>query len=280
MKGVRVCVKNGAMVKDIWDEISMYNLASFKNIIICVGGNDSSSRTEASSFEEKYDELLGFIKAANDTCNIYVCKVVPRGDVDGTDINSSIERVANDWRMYQVKTIESTYQLFFGPDGLPCTRYFSRDGIHMSQSGTKRVIDAINRHVSIVHDFQSCVLHHEDQRRNNTGDQRINGIGDKRRIGGGDQRRNGIGDQRRYGIGDQRRNGTGDQRRNSGGDQRRNGNKNGMRGPGYGQYRGGPVSSGRNNLDGRSNEHRANRGRVCFACSMPGHIVAECWFTQ
>ena len=87
MKGVRVCVKNGAMVKDIWDEISMYNLASFKNIIICVGGNDSSSRTEASSFEEKYDELLGFIKAANDTCNIYVCKVVPRGDVDVTDIN-------------------------------------------------------------------------------------------------------------------------------------------------------------------------------------------------
>ena len=124
-KGVRICVKNGAMIKDVWDEISMYNLTSFKNIVLCVGGNDSSSRTEIINFEEKYDELLGFIKAANNTCNIYVCKVVPRGDVDVTGINSSIERVANDWRMYQVKIIESTNQLFFGPDGLPCVRYFS-----------------------------------------------------------------------------------------------------------------------------------------------------------
>ena len=135
------------MIRDIWNEISMHNLTSFKNTVLCVGGYVRSSRTETINFEEKYDELLGFIKAANNTCNIYVYKVVPRGNVDVTGINSSIERVANDWRMYQVNIIESTNQLFFDPDGLPCARYFSWDGIHMSQSGTKRVIDAVNRHV-------------------------------------------------------------------------------------------------------------------------------------
>ena len=106
------------MIKDIWDEISVYDLTYFKNVVLCVGGNDSSSRTEASSFEDKYDELLGFIKAANDACNIYVCKVVPRGDVDVTGINSSIERVVNHRRMQQVKIIESTNKLFFGLNGL------------------------------------------------------------------------------------------------------------------------------------------------------------------
>ena len=307
-QGVRVCVKNGAKLKDIWDEISVYDLKLFKNIVVCVGGNDCSSRTEVNSFEEKYDELLGLIKAANSTCNIYMCKVVPRGDVDVTEVNLSIEQVAKDWRMHQVKIIESTNQLFFGPDSLPCALYFTEDGIHMSQSGTKRVIDAINRHVSIVHDFNLCVFHtgnqrrteNWDQRRNGTGnqrrdgigdqrrrngigDQRRNGIGDQRRDGIGDQRRDGIGDQRRNGIGDQRRNGIGDQRRNGIGDQRRKGNRDVRHGPGLGQYHGGhktPTSSGWNNRNGRSNEHRTSRRRICFGCSMPGHIVTECWYTQ
>ena len=37
-------------------------------------------------------------------------------------------------------------------------RYFSSDGIHLSSSGTKRLVDAISRHVDIVHDIHSCVF--------------------------------------------------------------------------------------------------------------------------
>ena len=134
--GVRICKKNGAKIKDIWDEVAVYDLKSFQNIIVCVGGNDSSSGTDAHMFEKKYDELVGGIRTANNDCTIYLCKVVPRGDVDVTRINASIVNVANNWRMQQVKIVASTNEMFFGPNGLPCGRYFDTDGIHMSHSGT------------------------------------------------------------------------------------------------------------------------------------------------
>lgn len=223
--GVRICTKNGAMINDIWDEIGVYDLKSFQNVILCIGGNDSSSRTETNIFEEKYDELLRYIKAANKNCLVYLCKVVPRGDADVTGINSSIERVANHWRMHQVKIVASTNELFFGSDGLPCGRYYSRDGIHMSLSGTKRLIDAINRHVVIVRDFQSCVYRSLNQQQNRS---------DRRR-------------------------------------------------PGARQYHGGYTHAtpyGRANRNAQFNGQWTNQRRICFACSMPGHVISECWFTQ
>ena len=128
------------------DPMKNKDARDFQNVILCVGGNDSSSRTETGMFEEKYDELVGYIKAANNDCAVYLCKVVPRGDVDVSGINTSIERVENFWRMHNLKLVTSTNELFFGADGLPCGRYYSTDGIHMSHSGTKRLIDSINRH--------------------------------------------------------------------------------------------------------------------------------------
>ena len=42
INGVTVCAKSGAKIKDIWAELSVYDLSTFENIFICVGGNDSS----------------------------------------------------------------------------------------------------------------------------------------------------------------------------------------------------------------------------------------------
>ena len=116
-------------------------------------------------FKDKYDELLGLIKAANKDCFVYLCKVVPLGNVDVTGINASIENVANHWRMQHVKVVALTNEMFFEPNGLPCGRYYDTDGIHMSHSGTKRLIHAINKHVSLVLDFQSCVYRGKHQSR-------------------------------------------------------------------------------------------------------------------
>ena len=221
--GVRICKKNGAKIKDIWDEVAVYDLKSFQNIIVCVGGNDSSSGTDAHMFEKKYDELVGGIRTANNDCTIYLCKVVPRGDVDVTRINASIENVANNWRMQQVMIVASTNEMFFGPNGLPCGRYYDTDGIHMSHSGTKRLIHAINKHVLVAHDFQFCVFRGQQQ---------------------------------------------------SWGNRRR---------PSPGHYQGSnsrAVQYGRGNRDSRFKGQWTNQRRTCFACSMPGHVVAECWFTH
>ena len=76
---------------EIWNEISVYILETFSNIMICVGGNDSSNGIDVNQFEETYDELLlSFIKSANRNCVIHICKVLPRGDVDVSSINSFI----------------------------------------------------------------------------------------------------------------------------------------------------------------------------------------------
>ena len=155
--GVRINSRNGGMIKNVLDEIDVYDLKSFANIVLCIGGNDAASRTNTEIFEQKYDEIIGTIKAANRECTIYLCNVVPRGDVDVTAINSSIERIAGLWRLHEVKSIKSTNEFFFDSNGLPKGRYFSSDGIHLSSSGTKRLVDAISRHVDIVHDIHSCV---------------------------------------------------------------------------------------------------------------------------
>ncbi|MEW8548437.1 MAG: SGNH/GDSL hydrolase family protein [Candidatus Thiodiazotropha sp.] len=217
-KGVTICTRRGATINDLWDELAVYDMKSFAQIIICVGGNDCSSGVNIQTFEEKYDQLISFIKSENGDCAIYLSKVLPRGDINVEDFNFSIQRVADYWAMHRVKCIEDTYSLFFGKNGLPCGRYFYKDGIHLSYSGTKRLIDALNRYVDIVSDFQLCVF------------QRPNLL------------RKGM-------VAPVTRN-------------KRN----------YGQS----VDGNRENGFNIFNKHRQNNRR-CYGCSMPGHILAECW---
>ena len=40
---VKICARSGGSMKYMWDEISVYDMKSFAQIIICVGGNDCSS---------------------------------------------------------------------------------------------------------------------------------------------------------------------------------------------------------------------------------------------
>ena len=156
-KDVKICTRSGATIGDLWEEISIYDLKSFARIIICIGGNDCSSRRDTTEFEEKYDQLIGFIKSVNKDCLVYVSKIVPRGDVDVSSYNSSILRIVDHWAMHNVYCIGDSHELFFGKDRMPLSRYYYKDGVHLSHSGTKRLLDAWNRHVPIVQDYTQCV---------------------------------------------------------------------------------------------------------------------------
>ena len=59
---VKICARSGATVDDLLDELSVYDLKSFAQIIICIGGNDCSNRMDTHAFEEKYDHLISLIK--------------------------------------------------------------------------------------------------------------------------------------------------------------------------------------------------------------------------
>ena len=269
--GVTVCAKAGATIKDIWNEVSVYNLNLYDNIVICVGGNDASKRTDTNQFEEKYDELLSFISSSNRDCRIHVCKVLPRGDVDVSGINASITRVSEHWKMHNVKCIDETYDFLFDKNGLPASRYYDADGVHLVHSGIRRLLDAINRHhLDIVEDFQACAIRSVRQTHI------------RNRQGQNEQR------YKHHTVYGQTRINT-------------------ENGQSYGSYRGkGPNTgnvkprahhrgSGLTHF-GNGQSYRANRGngraenrqsngksggrKLCFYCSMPGHFIADCWYAN
>ena len=169
-KEIKICARGGATLQDICDDISVYDLESFSNVIICVGGNDCSSRADINSFEDKYNQLISLIKTAkkqreksracqttNNSCVVYVCKVIPRGDVHVSAFNHSIQRLIEQWVARQVYCIQNTFSVFLGRNSVLTRRYYSRDGIHLSHSGIKRLLDAFNRKVNIVGNFDLCV---------------------------------------------------------------------------------------------------------------------------
>ena len=88
-KDVKICARSGASIDDLWEEISVYDMKSFTRIIICIGGNDCSRKRNTSDFEDKYDQLIGFIKSVNQVCAVHLSKIVPRGDVDVSAYNTS-----------------------------------------------------------------------------------------------------------------------------------------------------------------------------------------------
>ena len=109
-------------------------------------------------FEEKYDVLISLIRCTKKDCTIYLSKIVPRGDIDVSDFYISIWRIMDQWAGHHVKCIEESYGLFFGHNRMPSSRYINEDGIHLSYSGTERLLDAWNSHVIIVEDFSLCML--------------------------------------------------------------------------------------------------------------------------
>ena len=105
---VKICAKRGAKISDMWEELSVYDLTSIANVIICVDGNDCSSRLNVKTYEGLYDQLIGLIKSANKNCTIYLSKITPRGDTDVTKYNNAIQRLSDNWKLHHDRCIEDT----------------------------------------------------------------------------------------------------------------------------------------------------------------------------
>lgn len=66
----------GATIDSILDEIEIYDFSSFSNVILYVGGNNASKKTEIEYFEEKFEQLLTSIKQKSD-CKVYMINSCP-----------------------------------------------------------------------------------------------------------------------------------------------------------------------------------------------------------
>ena len=166
IRGTHKHARSGATISDITNDIGMYDLTAFQNIIISVGGNDSARKTEEELFEEKYDQLISLIKTSSPESTIYICKIAPRGDTDVSSVNTCIERLSLHWQKHNVICISNTRDYFYSKNGIPTERYFSSDGIHLSRSGVKRLLDAINSSIEIVENYELCVFSRPANQRN------------------------------------------------------------------------------------------------------------------
>lgn len=165
VRGTHKHARGGATINDIANDIGLYDLTAFETIIISVGGNDSARKTNSEQFVESYDKLISLIKTSNPQSTVYVCKVAPRGDTDVSIINDCIEKLTLHWQKHDVMSISNTRDYFYGKDRVPTERYFSKDGIHLSRSGVKRLLDAINSNTQIVSDYDSCVFNRQGYQR-------------------------------------------------------------------------------------------------------------------
>lgn len=146
----------GATVDNVMDKIKIFDLKCFENIIIYVAGNDAANIKMASdleTIEEKYEQLLNLIRERSADSNIYLCSMCPRGDTSVKDVNDMIKRQSE----YHQGTFIDVHRTFYNKHNqLKSHFYKPRDNIHLSASGTRGLLGAINRHVEIVDNFKKC----------------------------------------------------------------------------------------------------------------------------
>lgn len=142
----------GGTIDSVLRDIKVFDLKQFANIIIYIGGNDTANGTDMEYFEEKFDQLLTYIKQKNSSCKVLLVNCCPRQDVDTTTVNYIIYSLSE----YHHMDLIDADHAFHNKYSEVIERYFASDYIHLSQSGLKRLLGTINSKVEIVQNFDKC----------------------------------------------------------------------------------------------------------------------------
>lgn len=146
---------SGANIDTILCDIRRFDLKTFSRIIIYVGGNDVSNGSDIELLEEKYDQLLNYIKQQNSISKVILCNLCPRTDVDDfelCELNGIIMSLAKE----HGHTGADMYSAFHEKDGNVCERFYQNDWIHVNSSGIKRFMRVLHDIEHIVEDFDQC----------------------------------------------------------------------------------------------------------------------------
>ena len=152
---------SGAKIDHIFDQSNIFNMNQFSDIIIFVGGNDASSGTDIEYFQELYEQVILNIKKDNESCQIYLCNMSPRRDADTVEVNEAIHSLCQDHNL----TMVDINKAFHDKRGKVIERYYDDDLIHLSTSGTKRLLGEIEEIINIVESFENCTFKSRHQKR-------------------------------------------------------------------------------------------------------------------
>ena len=153
-KGVECKSVAGAKIDTILETIEIFDISKFDNIVVYVGGNDVSGETVINHFEQQFGKLISLVKSKNSKCKVLLSNMCPRGDVDVTEINDVITDLC---LIHKVTLINSNDGFYDKKKKLRSHFYKPWDSVHLSRSGTKRLLGSFEQHIAIVENFEKCV---------------------------------------------------------------------------------------------------------------------------
>ena len=159
---------SGGKIIHVLNHMKVYDLKQFSAVIIYVGGNDAANGADPEFFEEKYDQLIRHIKGVNNQCQIFLCNMCPRGDTSTSEVNDLIKSLSEEHQIVMIDVDKS----FHDSHNNIIRRYYDSDSIHLSSSGVKRLLNAINNEISIVQDYDCCTFNRRQQKRTKPGSNR------------------------------------------------------------------------------------------------------------
>lgn len=143
-KDVDVTCLRGGKVADVLRTIKEVDMRCYAKVVVYVGGNDVANGEDVFSI---YGEMKSLLKTINkDKCEVKLCSLAPRVDVDVTAINDTILQLCGDMKVGHI----CVYPAFTYGNGLTVKNYFQRDNIHLSRSGTSNLLRVINEEVTIM----------------------------------------------------------------------------------------------------------------------------------
>ena len=120
---------------------------------IC-GWNDASSCSDIKYFKEHYEQVIQYFKKENSDCHICLCSIRPRIETDTLEVNEVIYRLCQHPNIGMI----DLNQAYYDKRGSVMETYFVRDPIHLSASGVKRLLGVIDKEITVVEKYDTCVV--------------------------------------------------------------------------------------------------------------------------
>lgn len=156
-KHVHIHGISGATVETVLEQLPLFDLKNFSAVIISVGGNDISNGTNVEYVEEKYDQLILYIKNINQDCKVVICTACPRQDCNVSELNGILTSLSEE---YNTNLVDME-KYFCDQNEIPTLRYYGKDKIHLSKPGIRRLLDAIEKSCDglvLVENFELCAF--------------------------------------------------------------------------------------------------------------------------
>ncbi|KAK6173328.1 hypothetical protein SNE40_016800 [Patella caerulea] len=138
---VEVHTHRGATLPTILHRIVGLNIPDFDKIIIQAGGNDISQGQTTEHIKQDYTKIFQHIKYCSPSTDVYFSEITPRRDVEVLPINHLLEQLS--------KELGATF-IRHSTDLILESSSFWKDGIHLSDRGTSRLLQSYDKHLPIV----------------------------------------------------------------------------------------------------------------------------------